>query len=1035
VAVDLPAQRQVVGGSSMSATTSITTTATSHPTLTLSSHFDVDTCLARIRRDKAPVVRNAFDAAAACILDTLLKADDGFDTLESIDDDDLPTKLDDIPTLERIRFKSMVRSHDNKDPSKRKSSDERGSGERTGSGRTGGGASASGGRGNKTSKNKTNDGTPKFTRNTPASSAAALDSRLTSSRAILCTAANVAFDLLTPPLPGVEVDVADVPQNPNKTTADGSSKSSGPGTSGTVSNMGAVVVEATTLGKRIASVATNATRRSARRYQYRKDNVRYDRSPTSVLQVKNPFAWKDDDEKQAAISGGPDANDEHVYDPNTDATTEAWTDTCLPRLVSILHTGVGHALYHDTQWKSRHGRIANLLQELAVQDANNFGPHLILTVEPDVDRFAREFRGVNSHLRLISDEETDSLRALKYGGSPDRRRRLRKQFPDATGLAEAPFHVIICSYAHFLQDYLHFCQLPFESVVVDDGASLLAAAQVDLNSQLGTMWDAAFFSKSDHQMGLAGATPKEWDFGVDKLDEDMIKDAWIGLTTRHRILTTSAVNNSQARSSADLLPVSGLVNFVAPHFADSVREEWDRSRISNDSVSMKHFRKLLTRSVVVHAPQSEEQDVFKLALQSLTGKLSAPDRSEDPVPDLISDEDFVNDGKIGSSRRSALQWLGRGEDSWLRYEVGIVSFQPILDAMRASGVHGHLCEEIVTASSTTTTGATGQVAGTLAYRLAVRCGRHFGSEQGLRQHLSALHAPPGTWLCRTCGSDCVTSQARTHHERSCGQPTAFQEGENGGAPKSTGVGSSKGSKKTGPVGVVGKKTGPKTTPSISEEKDPDGSIRVSGYRGVWVNQAGKHFVKIDGERLKDENGEILFPGVEEAAKKHDEVLKSKNPEGKAEYNFKDDGIRIAYEDLSTSSTTGLGGGAASVVPALSVINIKVCVPCYSCVISFRRELTFKPCLRTQDLPPDVKPLLRDPRQTSRTGGNSKRHVYAYRGVCRQARKGHDRWQSQISFMGVNHYLGTFDSEWDAAAIYGKLREQPHYDCDCLSLLV
>jgi hypothetical protein len=67
----------------------------------------------------------------------------------------------------------------------------------------------------------------------------------------------------------------------------------------------------------------------------------------------------------------------------------------------------------------------------------------------------------------------------------------------------------------------------------------------------------------------------------------------------------------------------------------------------------------------------------------------------------------------------------------------------------------------------------------------------------------------------------------------------------------------------------------------------------------------------------------------------------------------------------------------------------------------------------------VKPLLRDPRQTSRTGGNSKRHIYAYRGVCRQARKGHDRWQSQISFMGVNHYLGTFDSEWDAAAIYGE----------------
>lgn len=88
---------------------------------------------------------------------------------------------------------------------------------------------------------------------------------------------------------------------------------------------------------------------------------------------------------------------------------------------------------------------------------------------------------------------------------------------------------------------------------------------------------------------------------------------------------------------------------------------------------------------------------------------------------------------------------------------------------------------------------------------------------------------------------------------------------------------------------------------------------------------------------------------------------------------------------------------SSVVPALSVINIK-------------------------DLPPHIKPLLRDPRQTARTGGgtnkkNKERYIYAYRGVCRQARKGHDRWQSQISFGGTNHYLGTFDSEWDAAAVY------------------
>lgn len=79
----------------------------------------------------------------------------------------------------------------------------------------------------------------------------------------------------------------------------------------------------------------------------------------------------------------------------------------------------------------------------------------------------------------------------------------------------------------------------------------------------------------------------------------------------------------------------------------------------------------------------------------------------------------------------------------------------------------------------------------------------------------------------------------------------------------------------------------------------------------------------------------------------------------------------------------------------------------------------------KDLPKNVKPLLRDPKQTSRTGGNSKRYVYAYRGVCRQARKGHDRWQSQISFNGTNHYLGTFDSEWDAAAVYGTCAIRYH----------
>ena len=130
--------------------------------------------------------------------------------------------------------------------------------------------------------------------------------------------------------------------------------------------------------------------------------------------------------------------------------------------------------------------------------------------------------------------------------------------------------------------------------------------------------------------------------------------------------------------------------------------------------------------------------------------------------------------------------------------------------------------------------------------------------------------------------------------------------------------------KQGPPGVVGKKKGLKTTSRRTSDKDADGSLRIAGYRGVWVNPAGKHFVKLEGERLKDGDGtNIFFGDTEEAAKRYDEALRASNPQGVVEYNFNKDGTRIVYEDTSKSSTTGLGGGAASVVPALSVINIKV----------------------------------------------------------------------------------------------------------------
>lgn len=67
----------------------------------------------------------------------------------------------------------------------------------------------------------------------------------------------------------------------------------------------------------------------------------------------------------------------------------------------------------------------------------------------------------------------------------------------------------------------------------------------------------------------------------------------------------------------------------------------------------------------------------------------------------------------------------------------------------------------------------------------------------------------------------------------------------------------------------------------------------------------------------------------------------------------------------------------------------------------------------KNLPPHIKPLLRDPNLAVKKG----HQMYKYLGVCRQLRKNNCVWQSQISFDGVNHYLGTFKSEWDAGAVY------------------
>jgi hypothetical protein len=140
---------------------------------------------------------------------------------------------------------------------------------------------------------------------------------------------------------------------------------------------------------------------------------------------------------------------------------------------------------------------------------------------------------------------------------------------------------------------------------------------------------------------------------------------------------------------------------------------------------------------------------------------------------------------------------------------------------------------------------------------------------------------------------------------------------------------------------VGKKKGKASQPAPpGEEKDPDGAFRVPGFRGVWLNTSGKHFIKVDGERfmsLPEGKGDLVFFGaIDEAAKKYDSILrmqKKKNHNQKMELNFKPDGTRFLYEDITPASTSGLGGSAANVVPALSVINIKVRVEIVASIVA------------------------------------------------------------------------------------------------------
>jgi hypothetical protein len=374
----------------------------------LTTHFDVEASVGRIARDKSVAVRQAFHGAATAVLEAIQKS--AAPEIDFYSDTgtwrhDLPMSLQTnthensgIPrTLDGLRAFCFERSYENKEYAKRKG------------GKTDANYTPPPPRAPKpkpkpvppavtkpmaakppppsstkvTQKTtKTADAVasstpvpssaaasavPKFTRNTPASSAAALDFRFNSSRAILCVAGNLAFEALTPGNSDAPLDVLDVPQNKKKHEGDVPPPVSSSSLSSTDSvNMGAVLIEAQTMGQRTISIVENAVRRAKLRYQYRKDSVRYDRrDDKDFLRVENPFSFHKQQQLKGKImthGADKDGDDDEIghgedraipYQPNSDSITYVWQTLCLPRFLSVLSNGAGHAVYHGTYYVER----------------------------------------------------------------------------------------------------------------------------------------------------------------------------------------------------------------------------------------------------------------------------------------------------------------------------------------------------------------------------------------------------------------------------------------------------------------------------------------------------------------------------------------------------------------------------------------------------------------------------------------------------------------------------------------------------------
>ena len=671
----------------------------------------------------------------------------------------------------------------------------------------------------------------------PKSSPVRLSKQPAVSRAILCAAAAVVFQKSTPdydvkesdsvevgsgkirdweidptvmPRTIIEMEVARCAASKKKTHLDISVETA--------------MARASTMGNNALHKILGAARRNDRRNAFRlyisrsKLSNGWMRSGEVIvapghslpLVIPNPFM---EDGKSFTDSEAMDTDDESltVGPLRRTADDKEWTQGCLPRLLSVLGTGAGHAIMVDMQWNDRMLRVAELLQNMTsasdpMQDIMNYGPHLLVTTSQDIHKFAKMFGRLGHDLRIVRNESDASstnavatLRALTYHGSREKRRSLRKHFgslapsPDSPycflgGQADSPYHIILTTYSAFAEDYVHFCQIPFQSVILDDGVSWLGSAHAEPDTQIGKVWNTALWSTLDHGAGMAGVSnglSLPWDFNQDDggLEKDKAsksskptlarKDSnpnpqvektkrgklLIGLTARHRILV-APVMHTTFHGQLYKAPVSSLISFVAPNFIDTVRDDWDKSKLLQCDRSMIYLKKLIARSIVVYTGSSSmpsQQDLFQLAVKSLNGELTSSALPKFP-------HGSSPEAKTSLQRKDAPVWFRPG--SAVLQELNDSPLNSILGIIKKYSL-GFVCDEILPASTLTPSGANGAVTGPNAYRMGARCGRQFSNEASLRQHILACHAPAGTWLCRTCGIDCVTSPFKSHHEKTC----------------------------------------------------------------------------------------------------------------------------------------------------------------------------------------------------------------------------------------------------------------------------